>query len=204
MTGIDADHPLGGEMSDVVHGLGEHWHLHVLERKYASLPVLAVFAFVNGAFSIGIMALAAWSTGQPLLFPSLGATAFLLFYSPRTAAASPRNTFCAHLIGAVMGFVCLVVFGLTDDAPALAMGFDATRVAACALSMGLTAGGMALFKVPHPPAGATTLIVSLGLLTTPLDMLALMAAVSALIIQAFVINRSAGIAYPAWAPHAEH
>ncbi|HEX2027928.1 MAG TPA: HPP family protein [Nitriliruptorales bacterium] len=50
---------------------------------------------------------------------------------------------------------------------------------------------MAWLKVPHPPAGATTLIVSLGILRTPLDLAGLMAAVVLLVVQGFVINRVA-------------
>jgi CBS-domain-containing membrane protein len=57
---------------------------------------------------------------------------------------------------------------------------------------------MVLLRAPHPPAGATTLIVSLGLLHTPLQLAVLMAAVILLCIQAVVINRLAGLPYPLW------
>jgi CBS-domain-containing membrane protein len=56
--------------------------------------------------------------------------------------------------------------------------------------------------VPHPPAGATTLIVSLGILRRPEQLVVLMVAVALLVVQAFAINRLAGIAYPRWAPGA--
>ncbi len=58
---------------------------------------------------------------------------------------------------------------------------------------------MVLFKAPHPPAGATTLIVSLGILRSFDQMVVLMVAVVLLTIQAFVINRLAGLPYPVWA-----
>jgi len=54
--------------------------------------------------------------------------------------------------------------------------------------------------VPHPPAGATTLIVSLGILREPWQLAVLMLAVVLLVIQGFVINRLAGIPYPLWSP----
>ncbi len=54
--------------------------------------------------------------------------------------------------------------------------------------------------MPHPPAGATTLIVSLGILSEPWQLAVLMLAVVLLTIQGFVINRMAGIDYPVWAP----
>jgi len=55
-------------------------------------------------------------------------------------------------------------------------------------------------RVPHPPAGATTRIVSLGILREPEQLAVLMLAVVLLVVQGFVINRLAGIEYPVWAP----
>ncbi|MDZ7733224.1 MAG: HPP family protein [Acidimicrobiia bacterium] len=71
---------------------------------------------------------------------------------------------------------------------------------AAALSLGLTSGAMVWARVPHPPAGATTLIVSLGILREPEQLLVLMLAVVLLTLQGYVINRAAGIDYPRWAP----
>ena len=71
---------------------------------------------------------------------------------------------------------------------------------AAALSLGLTSGAMVLARVPHPPAGATTLIVSLGILREPEQLAVLMLAVALLVVQGLVINRVAGIPYPTWAP----
>ena len=74
------------------------------------------------------------------------------------------------------------------------------RVGAAGLSLGLTSGAMVWAGVPHPPAGATTLIVSLGILRQPAQLVVLMVAVALLVVQAFVINRLAGIEYPVWSP----
>lgn len=197
---IDEDHPLGGEMSDVARGLFRRLRLPALERRYNSTFVLGIFALVNGFISIGLMSLAAVITDEPLIFPSLGPTAFLLFYTPRAPAASPKNALIGHLIGALSGYLALVVFYLTDDGPALVEGVTLARTGAAALSLGLTAGLMAWVRVPHPPAGATTLIVSLGILTEPSQLTFLMLAVGLLVAQGFVINRLAGIEYPIWSP----
>ena len=93
-----------------------------------------------------------------------------------------------------------MVFGLTDAPPALATSVTAGRVGAAALSLGLTSGAMVLARVPHPPAGATTLIVSLGIFRLPSQLVILMVAVGLLVVQGFVINRLAGIPYPLWSP----
>ncbi|HXF71052.1 MAG TPA: HPP family protein [Actinomycetota bacterium] len=189
-----------GRMSDVVLGLARRFRLAPLMSRYNSTAVLGLFALVNGFLSIGVMALAALVTRQPFVFPSLGPTAFLLFYTPLAPTASPRNTLAGHLIGAAAGYLSLWAFGLRDAGPALAVGISASRVGAAALSLGLTAGLMAWLRVPHPPAGATTLIVSLGLLTQLNQLGVLLLGVLLLVVQGFAINRLAGIPYPLWAP----
>lgn len=195
--------PIGARMSDAVLGLGNRLRLKPLTERYNSVTVLGLFAFVNGLISIGLMSLVALLTKQPFIFPSLGPTAFLLFSTPMLPTASPRNTFFGHLIGAAAGYLSLVVFGLLDAGPALVVGVSWARVGAAALSLALTAGAMVWLRVPHPPAGATTLIVSLGLLTTLPEIGVLMLGVILLLVQGFTINRLAGIPYPVWSPRPE-
>jgi CBS domain-containing membrane protein len=200
---IDREHPIGGEMSDILHGLFTRLRLSWLLAHYANVPVMALFSFVNGCISIGLMAALAVLTGSPFIFPSLGPTAFLFFYTPTAPSASPRNTIIGHAVGVFAGYLSLVVTGLTMAGPALAVGVTWPRVIAAALSLGLTAGLMVLLKSPHPPAGATTLIISLGILTKPWQLLLLMGAVILLTLQALAINRLAGIPYPFWNPRRE-
>jgi CBS domain-containing membrane protein len=206
MTSPANDHPrrpgpIGGDMSTIVFGLARRMQLTYLTERYSSTFVMGLFACANGLIAIGVMALVALVTGQPFVFPSLGPTAFLLFYTPLVPAASPRNTLGGHLIGVLAGYLALVLFGLTDDPPALASSVSGGRVGAAALSLALTSGAMVWARVPHPPAGATTLIVSLGILREPDQLVVLMAAVLLLVVQGFVINRLAGIDYPLWSPH---
>ena len=134
--------PVGGDMAAIVFGLARRMRVPALQQRHGSTFVLGLFAFVNGLIAIGAMALVALVTGEPFVFPSLGPTAFLLFYTPLLPAASPRNTLGGHLIGAGAGYLALVVFGLTDDAPALATSVTGARVGAAALSLGLTNGAM--------------------------------------------------------------
>lgn len=192
--------PTGGDMAAVVLGLARRMRLTSLTERHDSTVVLGLFAFLNGLIAIGVMAFVAYVTGEAFVFPSLGPTAFLLFYTPLQPAASPRNTLGGHAIGAAAGYLALVVFGLTDDAPALATTVTGARVGAAALSLGLTSGAMVWARVPHPPAGATTLIVSLGILRETGQLAVLMVAVALLVLQGFAINRLAGIPYPVWRP----
>jgi CBS-domain-containing membrane protein len=182
----------------VVRGVLTTIRIPYLLERLPTRPVMAVFATVNGFLSIAIMSLAALLTDQPFVFPSLGPTAFLFFYSPLVPAASPRNTLIGHLIGASAGFACLVAFGLQDSAPSTVAGVTTERVLAAGLSLGLTSGLMVLVHAPHPPAGATTLIISLGVLHEFEHVVVLMLAVVLLTVQAIAINRLAGLDYPLW------
>lgn len=192
--------PIGGDMAAIVHGLAARVRLPALLRRYDRVAILGLFATVNGVVSIGLMAFAALITGAPFVFPSLGPTAFLLFYTPMAPTACPRNTLAGHAIGAAAGYFALVVFGLQDAGPALSTGVTAPRVGAAAISLGLTSGLMVWARVPHPPAGATTLIVSLGILHEPWQLAVLMLAVFLLVLQGLSINRLAGIPVPLWGP----
>jgi CBS domain-containing membrane protein len=192
--------PIGDDLAAIVAGLGERLRVPALVKRHSSTSVMGSFAFVNGVISIGIMTIAALITNEPLIFPSLGPTAFLLFYTPTAPSASPRNTILGHAIGAGVGYLSLVIFGLTDAGPALTTGITPSRVGAAALSLGLTSGLMVWWRVPHPPAGATTLIVSLSILSEPVDLVVLMFAVCLMVVQGYIINRLAGIPYPKWSP----
>jgi CBS-domain-containing membrane protein len=192
--------PIGGDMATMLFGLARRARLPSLVERHDSTTVLGLFAFVNGVVAIAIMSAVALVTGAPFVFPSLGPTAFLLFYTPMLPASSPRNCLYGHAIGAGAGYLSLALFGLTDHGPALVEGVAGTRVAAAALSLGLTSGLMVWARAPHPPAGATTLIVSLGILREPADLAILMVAVALLVVQAYGINRLAGIPYPRWRP----
>jgi CBS-domain-containing membrane protein len=169
-----------------------------VERRLGTRTAQALFAFANGLLSLGILATLAWYTHHPLLFPSLGPTAFLLFYTPLVPAASPRNTILGHLVGVLCGFGFLALFGLADAGPALVTGIDLPRIGAASLSLAATSGLMVLFAVEHPPAGATTLIVSMGLIRRPAALVVLMTAVVLLCLQGWIINHLAGIPYPVW------
>jgi CBS domain-containing membrane protein len=192
--------PIGGDMAAIVFGLTRRLRLPALTERHSSRFVLGLFAFVNGLIAIAAMSVVALVTGEPFVFPSLGPTAFLLFYTPLLPASSPRNTLAGHAIGATAGYLALAAFGLLHDPPALASSVTAARAGAAGLSLGLTSGAMVWAGVPHPPAGATTLIVSLGILREPEQLAVLMVAVALLVAQAFAINRLAGIAYPRWSP----
>ena len=159
----------------------------------------ALFMFVNGFISIAILCGLAKLLETPFIFPSLGATAFLVFFTPTTPAASPRNTLCSHAVAIACGYAALWVTGLQHAGPAIVTHLSWTRILAVALSLATTGALLILLNVPHPPAAATALIVSLGVVTRPAYLFVLEAAVALLVVQAIVINRLTGVRYPLWA-----
>lgn len=185
-------------MAAIIWGLAQRLRIPALTKRHDDTTIMGLFAGVNGLVAIAIMSGVAWSTDQPFIFPSLGPTAFLLFYTPSNPAASPRNTIIGHAVGAGAGYLALVMFGLTHDPPALATEVTSGRIGAAAVSLALTSAFMVWLRAPHPPAGATTLIVSLGILRDIDQLVILMLAVVLLTAQGFVINRLAGIDYPTW------
>ncbi|BDP43735.1 hypothetical protein DAETH_37040 (plasmid) [Deinococcus aetherius] len=109
---------------------------------------------------IGLFGLAAH---QPLLFPSLGPTAFLQTETPDQPSARPYHVVVGHLVGLLAGFFAVWVFGATG-APSVLATHDLTapRVWASVLAVALTLLGGLVLHASHPPAAATTLLASLG------------------------------------------
>lgn len=138
--------------------------------------------FGGCALSLAVCgAMAVW-TGLPWIFPSLGPTAFIFFAAPEAPTNRPRRVLAGHAVALVCGALALVVCGLWTAPSSLVTGVDIARVLAAALALGATGGLMVLLDVEHPPAGATTLIVALGLLREPRDLLVIEAAVLALVL----------------------
>jgi CBS domain-containing membrane protein len=189
---------LRGEAHLLVHGLARRWKLPWLERHHNRLHVLAVFSFLSAALSIALMAALAMLTRTPFVFPSLGSTAFLIFYAPRSVSASPRSTILGHLIAIVAAYLALFATGLVHQGSALTAPLTWPRTIAVALALGLSAGAMIWAHAPHPPAASTALIIALGIVTDPREVVIMFGGVVLLILQAIVINRLAGVAYPLW------
>lgn len=97
---------------------------------------------------------------QPWLFPSLGPTLFLLAATP---AERPWNVFAGHAIGVVAGFGALFLFGAQEARSVFEAGaVDASRAGATALAVGATLFLQSLAGARHPPAAATTMLITLG------------------------------------------
>jgi hypothetical protein len=133
----------------------EHrWPAGVPDVVWAPLAAGALMLLVGG---IGL------AFGQPLLFPSLGPTAFLQTESPQLPGARFYNTVVGHGIGLAAGFLAVLVLG-AQQAPSVLATQQLTplRLWAAVLSIVLTLLVGYLLRASHPPAAATTLLVALG------------------------------------------
>ncbi len=178
---------------------------HVAHRSEGVSPRLlcAVYLLVNGFITIGILSVVATLSRTSFVFPSLGPTAMMVFARPTAPAAAPRHAVLGHAVGIACGYGALVAFGLHLAPEGLEHAITLRRGLAAALSLAATGAILMIAKLGHPPAGATTLIVSLGIAARPSSLIAIEVAVVALVLQALVINRLVGVPYPVWNPRPE-
>lgn len=126
---------------------------------------------------LGVIGALAVVTRQPLLFPSLGPSVLLFVDSPHLPSSRPLNTAVGHVLGIAAGWLALALTGLLHAPPVTVAGATWARVAAAVVSLALTGVVLRLLHLPHPPAGASTLIVSLGILSAPRELAAMVVAV---------------------------
>ncbi len=183
---------------DLAMHVRETVQLPALAERHSRRVVYAVFVFIASAVSIGAITAVAYGCGHPLVAPSLGPTAFLVFNRSHSSVARPRNIVLGHLIGAVSGYLALIAFGLQDAPSVVDGGISSSRIGAAALSIALTSAVMILSRTEHGPAGATTLIVSLGFMATLGALSLLMAGVVFLAALGVLIDRFVGLGLPYW------
>jgi CBS-domain-containing membrane protein len=101
-------------------------------------------------------------------------------------------------VAVLAGVVSLAVFGLLHHPSVLQEGVTLARVGAAALSTALTGSVLLVLRSSHAPTGATTLIVSLGLLETLDDLVMVMIGIILLTVVGWAINRVSGVPVPVW------
>lgn len=101
--------------------------------------------------------------GLPLLFGSLGPTAYEQVEKPELKSARPYNVVAGHMIALACGFFALwVLGGFNDPLPASAGHLSSTRLFAGVLACVLIAILTLLANASQPAAFATGLLVTVG------------------------------------------
>ncbi len=164
-----------------------------------SRAFLGLYVLLATLITAALLSILAYVLKEPFVFPSVGPTIFILFFVPLGVQAAPRNVLGGQFIAVVCGYLALLLFGLTD-VPADIFDIGAKQIGSVLVALPLTLALMVWLGLPHAPAGATTLIVALGLVHTLPHLAILLAAVVLVVACAFVINRSVGIRVPRWSP----
>ncbi len=133
----------------------------------------------KSALFILVLSLIAWVSGAPFIFPSLGPTAYILAFG-RKISHTANVVIGGHACGILGGLVSyyLVVHPynlLTLVEPFSSSGFWLGLGAVLAIA--ITTFLMLVFQISHPPACATTLIISLGILPHWFDGIVILIAV---------------------------
>lgn len=133
-----------------------------------------------------------WLSGLPFLFPSLGPTAYLFATQPSAPQSAPRRVLGGHAIGVLSGLVAYhaVAGGVVITASMGAASLAGLRLAVSGvIAVALTTAGMTVTDTGHAPACATTLIVGLGILSTPLQGVVIVLAVGVLVGEQTLLTR---------------
>ncbi len=157
-------------------------HTERLVSAAGSLLVIACIFFITRA-SLD-------STASLLIVPSMGASAVLLFAVPHGALSQPWNVFAGHILSAVVGVSCAMLFS--------------NEVLAASMAVGVAVGVMHYTRSIHPPGGATALAAVIGgeathalgyqFVFTPILINVLVMLAVAVVFNAFFSWRR----YPAW------
>ena len=138
----------------------------------------SIWAPVMGGFLILIAGVIGLIAGQPWLFPSLGPTAYLQVENPGLPSARFYNTVVGHYVGIVAGLIGIAIFNLwTTPSVLVSHELLPAWVGAATIAIFLTIIINMFLRSSHPPAAATTLLVSLGAFRTPSQISALIAGV---------------------------
>jgi fructose-specific phosphotransferase system IIC component len=125
-----------------------------------------------------VLAAIGWATRQPLIFASLGPTAYELVEQPQLRSARAYNIIVGHLIGLGAGFLAVYLRNAWAARNVISAGFvSVERLWAVAIAATLTTLVTLMLKAGQPAALATTPLISLGSMQTRRDVIAIVAGV---------------------------
>src|SRR5215510_3629552 len=131
----------------------------------------------EGGLVLAIAAIA-WATNQPLIFASLGPTAYELVEQPQLPSARTYNVIVGHLIGLGSGFLAVYLMNAWAAPNVMAGGVvSPERVWAMTISAALTTLVSLVLRAGQPAALATTLLISTGAMQTRRDAVVIVAGI---------------------------
>ncbi len=123
----------------------------------------------TGALILLAGAVSLW-VGRAWLFASLGPTAYEQAELPQNKTSRIYHVIVGHWMGLACGFLAVALTHTWLDPNVLATShITAGRVWASVLGIAMTSLAALLLRASHPPAGATSLLVTLGAFSTKQD-----------------------------------
>jgi HPP family len=136
-----------------------------------------VIAPVCEAALLAVVGCAGWISHQPMIFTSLGPTAYELVETPHRRSARPYCVIAGHLIGVASGYLSLLLTGAFRAPQVSSSGVVPQRVAAACVAAAFAVFLTLLLRASQPAALSTTLLIALGSMQKPKDAVVIMAAV---------------------------
>lgn len=136
-----------------------------------------IVAPVCEAALLAVVGCAGWLSHQPMIFTSLGPTAYEIVETPDRRSAKPYSVIVGHLAGVASGYLSVLLTGAWWVLPVSSHEVVPQRIGAACLAAGLTVLLTLLLHASQPAALSTTLLIALGSMQQPKDALVIMAAV---------------------------
>lgn len=146
-------------------------------------------AFIGGAGAMLAVAAIGFThdlAGLGLLFAPLGASCVLVFGMPASPLSQPVNVILGHALAGLIGV------GAHIAMPG--------NLWLAAVAVGLAITAMAIFRITHPPAGATTLVSYASAQSAAFLAVPILTGAVALVLLASLYHRITGTAYPLHPP----
>ncbi|MHA1597926.1 MAG: HPP family protein [Alphaproteobacteria bacterium] len=123
--------------------------LELIRRHQPGLPCVCwIKSGIGAMIGMGFVGWLGHVTGEPFLIAPFGASCVLLFAVPSSPLSQPANVIGGHMLATMV---------------ALSMrAFLPPEWWAVAIVVGLVIGLMVAFRLTHPPAGATPVVVMLS------------------------------------------
>lgn len=124
-----------------------------------------------------VVGVVGWLLRQPLIFTSLGPTAYELVETPHRRSAQTYSILVGHLTAVGAGFLAVWVTHAWYAPIVSSAGITPPRLWAVILAAGLTVLVTLLLRASQPAALSTTLLIALGSLQKPKDAAVIVGAV---------------------------
>jgi CBS domain-containing membrane protein len=129
-----------------------------------------LYASLGEGALILLMGAIALAVRRPLIFASLGPTAYELVEKPLAPSARTYNIIAGHMVGLGAGFFSLWLLAAWNAPKVASTGFvTSPRLWAVVLSVVITTAATLSLKASQPASLSTTLLVSLGSMQTTRD-----------------------------------